>query len=356
MSTTGLKPGGPRSAGAIPKRRVPQVWPEGRRFRILSLDGGGIRGAFPASVLAELERRYGNGHGVGDYFDLITGTSTGGILALGIGAGLSASELRDLYVIRGSKIFPERKRSIFGCLKTAIQRTRHWFLYLYNRKALEEVLTDKLAGKLFGESHNRLCIPAFDGKHSEVFVYKTPHHVDYKFDRFEKMVTVGLATAAAPTYFQPLNHGGYQLVDGGVWANNPIMIGVVEALICFDVSPEQIDVLSIGCGDDPYIISWWQRFGGKLFWADSIFAAMRLQSLAATNQARLLLGPCSVIRLEPSQQNPPIDLDDYRRAVDLLPADALAVVDALGDRIRDKFFVAPAEVYTPVPVDPERPQ
>jgi patatin-like phospholipase/acyl hydrolase len=97
------------------------------------------------------------------------------------------------------------------------------------------MLTDKLGDRLFGDSKVRLCIPAFEGKHSEVFVFKTPHHRDYKTDRFERMVTVGLATAAAPSYFRPLEHGGYTLVDGGVWSNNPIMLAVIEALICFDI-------------------------------------------------------------------------------------------------------------------------
>ena len=66
------------------------------------------------------------------------------------------------------------------------------------------------------------------------------------------MVTVALATSAAPTYFRPLEHDGYVLVDGGVWANNPVMLAVIEALICFDITREQIDVLSLGCGDRSY--------------------------------------------------------------------------------------------------------
>ena len=68
-----------------------------------------------------------------------------------------------------------------------------------------------LGDRLLEVSRLRLCIPAFDGHHSEVFVFKTPHHPDYKFDRFERMVNIGLATAAAPTYFKPLEHGGYIL-------------------------------------------------------------------------------------------------------------------------------------------------
>ncbi|MBC7737164.1 MAG: patatin-like phospholipase family protein [Candidatus Saccharibacteria bacterium] len=98
-----------------------------------------------------------------------------------------------------------------------------------------------------------LCIPAFDGTHEEVFVYKTPHHPDYKFDRREKTVNIGLATSAAPSFFAPLKNGPHHLVDGGVWANNPIILAMIEALICFDIEPTQVDVLGIGCRDDPYL-------------------------------------------------------------------------------------------------------
>ncbi len=227
-----------------------------------------------------------------------------------------------------------------------------YFRYRYERDAVERLLTEKLQGKLFGESLNRLIVPSFDGKNSEVFVYKTPHHVDYKFDRFEKMVNVGLATSAAPTFFRPFPNGGYQLVDGGVWANNPIMLAVIEAMICFTVQPEQIEVLSIGTGEDPYVVSRMQiAFGGKLVWSDSIFAAMRLQSMSATNQARLLLGPPAVTRLLPASFTPPIDLDDWRRARDLLPGEAAKAVTQSGDAIAAKFLAQRADPYVPVPPD-----
>ncbi len=345
-----LKPGGARSAGAIPQRRVPQPWPKGRRFRILSLDGGGIRGVFPATVLAELERRFCGARRVAEYFDLIAGTSTGGILALGLGAGRSAAELERLYIDRGPEIFPERGRSFAGRVKSLFQDGMQFLLYRYDRTAIIKVISDTLGDKLFGESTNRLCIPAFDGKHSEVFVYKTPHHSDYKFDRFEQMRNVALATSAAPTFFQPFKSGGYQLVDGGVWANNPVMLAVIEALICFDINPTQIDVLTIGCGEDPYPVkARHTAFGGSLFWADAIFAAMRLQSMAATSQARLLLGPPSVVRLLPQNFTPPIALDDSRRAIELLPPEAVAAVEASATRIASMFFARPVDPYVPLP-------
>jgi patatin-like phospholipase/acyl hydrolase len=235
-------------------------------------------------------------------------------------------------------------------MKAWIQDKKHYARYLYDRTALERMLTDKLGDRLFGDSKVRLCIPAFEGKHSEVFVFKTPHHRDYKTDRFERMVTVGLATAAAPSYFRPLEHGGYTLVDGGVWSNNPIMLAVVEALICFDISRDQIDVLSLGCGDDRYVVSEPQIIKGGLWhWKTIMEAAMRLQSSAATNQVRLLLGPPSVMRLDAPTFSPVIRMDDWRRSVaELVPA-ATRVVVSQGDDIASKFLREAATLFVPVP-------
>ena len=87
-----------RSSGALRRRRVPLEWPSGREFRILSMDGGGIRGIFPASLLAGLEERYLGEQPLAGYFDLIAGTSTGGIIALGLGAGLRAADVQRVFV------------------------------------------------------------------------------------------------------------------------------------------------------------------------------------------------------------------------------------------------------------------
>jgi uncharacterized protein len=346
-----FRPGDPRSKGAIPQRRIPQDWPKDRRFRILSVDGGGIKGLFPATVLAEIERRYLGGASIAEYFDLVAGTSTGGIIALGLGAGLTAAEMADLYATRGEEVFPQSSDTLWGRLWSSWRGARSFVQYNYERAPLEALLMDALGDKLLGDSAVRLCIPAFEGKHSEVFVFKTPHHRDYKFDRFEPMVKVALATAAAPTYFRPLKRQGYTLVDGGVWANNPIMLAVIEAMICFDLVPSQIDVLSLGCGDDPYIVSPLQSaLGGKLAWYDLIFAAMRLQSLAATNQARLLLGPPAVRRLDPPVNPRPIMLDDFRRSQDELVPAARKAVDEHGDALAAAFLGSRAHHYEPVPL------
>jgi predicted acylesterase/phospholipase RssA len=305
---------------------------------------------FPATVLAELERRYLGGASVAGYFDLVAGTSTGGIIALGLGAGLKASELAEIYERRGPEIFPEPMRSPVGRVRALLRAARHYLHYHYERDALHKVLTEILGDKLFGDSVVRLCIPAFEGKHSEVFVFKTPHHRDYKFDRFEPMVKVAMATSAAPTYFRPFEHGGYTLVDGGVWANNPVMLAVIEAMICFDIGREQIDVLSLGCGEDPYVVSPAQmKAGGKLAWSDVIFAAMRLQSLSAVNQARLLLGPPAVRHVDPPANPNPIMLDDFRRSLDELVPAARTAVDEHGARLAADFLATPADRFVPVP-------
>jgi patatin-like phospholipase/acyl hydrolase len=332
-----LRPGEARSAGAIPHRRIPLPWPKDRPFRILSIDGGGIRGIFPAAALAAIERQYTGGNSVADYFDLAVGTSTGGIITLGLGAGLEASDILDLYLNRGRDIFnPQEGSGLKG-----------YWRYRYNREALSGILDETFRGKSLGESRLRLCIPAFEGKHSEVYVFKTPHHDNFPTDRHEKMVTVALATAAAPTYFRPYEHGGYILVDGGVWANNPIMLGLVEALTSFDVTREKIEILSIGCGDEPYVVSDAQmQKGGMWHWKNVVFASMRLQSLAATNQARLLLGPPAVVRLEPPDYSPPIELDDCDRAATLLPSAAEDAVSKQAEQLAG-FFKDPAAPYVP---------
>ena len=279
------------------------------------------------------------GGSIADHFDLIGGTSTGGIIALGLAAGKSAREIRDLYVHRGSQIFPPVWDNVLGRIWKAFRNNiLNTAIYRYNRCALERELREFLGAKLIGESSVRLVVPAFDGRFSEVFVFKTRHHADYTQDWRQPMVDVALATSAAPTIYRPLNAGGYLLIDGGVWANNPTMLAVIEAMTTYDVPRERIKVLSIGCGDEPYKVTRRMTWGGLWQWRKIIGAAMRAQSLAATNQARLLLGPSNVLRIEPSNVGSPIELDDYRRAADeLLPA-AAASVAAYRAQVQQMFL------------------
>ncbi|MCB1738373.1 MAG: patatin-like phospholipase family protein, partial [Gammaproteobacteria bacterium] len=163
-------------------------------FRILSLDGGGIKGAFAASVIATLEEN--TGCAAADHFDLIAGTSTGGIIAIGLGLGLPARKICDFYAEKGPTIFPGT---------SLVQRTEGFFRQLFGPKHSQAVLRDALAEvfgqRKFGESKCRLAIPAYDAIGGRIFVIKTAHHERFRYDVDAPAVEVALATSAAPTYF-----------------------------------------------------------------------------------------------------------------------------------------------------------
>ena len=333
----------PRSASVRESRRVPLDWPADRDFRILSIDGGGIRGIFPAAFLAALEDRYLNGSSISRYFDLITGTSTGGVIAIGIGAGLPAAEIRNIYIERGREIFQSNY-----ALPRWTMKIKRLFYRGYNIEALKAILCEHLGDMKLGESHNRLCIPSCDGKFGDLCVFKTPYHPDFEMDGSRSMVDVAAATSAAPTYFQPLEHGGYTLFDGGVWSNNPIMVGLVDALSCFDVPRDRVRILSIGCGSTTYRVKAWKRWlGGVLAWHDIIEGMMYFQSLSAVGQAGLLLGRNRITRVDACLRGRSIDPDDWGRATaELLPA-ANAAIDRHGDHVASSFLDSRAAPYKP---------
>lgn len=338
-----------RSAGALKSRRVLQPWPKDRDFRILAIDGGGIRGVFPAAVLAGLEKAYTGGTSVADYFDLIVGTSTGGIIALGLGAGLPAARLRDMYTKRGREIFPPIKNWLPESMQRRLSKLYRIFRYRYDREALANVLTETLGNTKFGDARNRLCIPSFEGEHGEVYIFKTPHHPDFGIDRHETMVKIGLATSAAPTFYRPLEDGGYTFVDGGIWANNPVMIGVVDALTCFDVSRRQIRILSLGCGETRYDVGRKKiSQGGMWQWRDVFEATMRLQSQNALGQSGLLIGADSVTRVDVPPSDVQIELDDSVQAIAVLPGIAEGALDQFGESIATRFLVEPTIPYAPI--------
>jgi uncharacterized protein len=323
----------PRSSFSAAKRRHRLHWPQGQPLRILSIDGGGIKGIFPAALLSNWERRYVGGRSISECFDLITGTSTGGILALGLGAGKTAGEMLKMYLEEGESIFPP------GWLWRILRRMRGSALYRYDRSALTTALKSALRDKTLSESSVRLCIPAFEGHHGEVYIFKTPHHPDYKIDGTEYLVKIGQATAAAPSYFRALDSGGYRFVDGGIWANNPIMIGITDALACYDIEPSQLEVLSIGCGRKPLRVGWAKAIGGFVSWSNVIVAAMDSQSQNAMGQARLIAGPENVVRIEP-EVAAPIGLDDWQRASTELPPEADRAAMKHDGQIK-RFFNAP---------------
>lgn len=323
-----------RSEGTRHDLRPAQDWPSDRPFKLLSIDGGGVRGLLPALILAGLEDRYLGGKPIGRCFDMITGTSTGGIIALGLGLGLRARDIAELYLERGSRIFPSGNAMV-----RLLRRMRGLMTPVHDRRVLEAELRRVLGHATFGDSIVPLCIPAFEGRYGEPYIFKTPHHPDYKRDGRERMVDVALSTAAAPTIYEAVERDGYTFVDGGVWANNPVMIGVVDALTCFQIERRQMKVLSLGTGRARLRTTRPVAAGGKLHWASHfVNAAMAAQSHNALGQAYLLLGKDHVLRLDGPETEAPVDMDDVRRAIAELPGVATAMLEAGATRVAAEFL------------------
>lgn len=214
-----------------------------RPFKILSIDGGGIKGLYSSTILEHLEGKFKCA--TSDYFDLICGTSTGGLIALALALKIPAAEISQFYQNFGKLIFPKKSKI------NAILRQTFW-KGKYSDKPLRDSLAAVFGDKKIGDAQNLLCIPSYSITDARPWVFKYDHR-EGQLDRDNKAlcIDVALATAAAPTYF-PLSDIEYydhkQFIDGGVWANNPTLVGVVEALTYFVGKGKQfnsIEVLSI---------------------------------------------------------------------------------------------------------------
>jgi uncharacterized protein len=210
------------------------------RFQVLALDGGGAKALFSAHVLARLEADLQIR--IADSFDLITGTSAGGIIALAMGAGLRPAEIVAAYQRLVTTVFPQNRRR----WRRIQGRLTH---PSYDASALRNALHDVLGDRLLGDSSKRLVIPSWDVHKGSVHIFKTPHHERLRRDWRIPMVDVALATAAAPTYFAAAHVDGHRLIDGGVWANNPSVVGITEGVSTLGYPLPKIGVLNIGTTD-----------------------------------------------------------------------------------------------------------
>lgn len=209
---------------------------QGGRFQILALDGGGAKALFSAHVLAHIEEDLGVR--ITDHFDLIAGTSAGGIVALGLGAGLSPKDIADRFGDLVDRVFPGRLQR-----RARLSRLRE---PAYDGDVLRDVLVDVLGDRTLGDSCMRLVIPSWDLQRGEVHIFKTRHNERLTRDWRIKMVDVALATTAAPTYFRAAHVRDAPLIDGGVWANNPSVLAIGEAVSMLGVPLEAIRVLNVG--------------------------------------------------------------------------------------------------------------
>lgn len=231
-----------------------------KKFRVLSLDGGGIRGIFPAVILSEIEKdlkaKNNENWQIYQNVDLIFGTSTGGILALALSLGIPAEEIKNLYFNNAKNIFGNKK-GFFKCINYSS----------HDRTNLKNLLED-----VFKKYHNKTLIPKlkdckvpvgvsiYDLSIGKPSVLKSLYHPRLTRDPNLPLLDAALSTSSAPTYFDPYSGNMYKdmkgdvlqfknKVDGGVWANNPSLIALIEAQKAFKKEIININLLSIGTGE-----------------------------------------------------------------------------------------------------------
>lgn len=324
--------------------------------RILSIDGGGILGTFPAAFLAGLEQHL-NGRPIGSYFDLIAGTSTGGIIAIGLAMGLRASDLLELYEKRGPEIFGQGRGPVADLVLGKLRLGRWLLMNKHDASDLRAVLADVLGQKRIGDAKTRLLIPAWNPVARSVYIYKTAHHVRLRNDYKSLAVDAAMATAAAPTYFRHhVTQHAVGLTDGGTWANNPTALGVVEAITMLGWPSQSLHVLSLGCLEETYTLRKWAGIGTLGSKIVKLF--MDGQSHGAMGIAKLLTGHEhereAIYRINHIVPYNTYKMDDTRVIQDLkglghsFARDRQPVLDPV-------FFSQPAEAFSPVYVLDQEP-
>lgn len=269
---------------------------EKKKFRILSIDGGGIRGLLPAKVLAELERELEfscPGKKLYEHFDLICGTSTGAILAIGIALGIPAVDLVRFYNEQAKMIFPK------WYLKVIPSKGRAIFTSIYSnknlRKKLEEIYSAANGGipPIMNDLKTKVCIPVFNGNDGQINILKTRHHDEYCRDYKLPAHEVALSSASAPVYFPPHTFSfeneygkgtNVNMIDGGIFANNPSMIGILEATEKLGYDFSDISLLSLGTGKGKHIIKSGWKSKDIWYW---LLPKPRLLDIILDSQAQI---------------------------------------------------------------------
>lgn len=207
-----------------------------KRFQILALSGGGYRGLFSARILEQIEEEFGGQ--IADRFDLVSGTSVGGILALGLASRIPATKLKEIFLAHGRRIFQPRTRMLW----------KGYFSSIYDNRYLRNLLESDefFGGRLLGDSRTRLLIPSVNYTSGAPQIFKTPHHENFMHDHRLRMVDVAMATSAAPVFFPAYEFNSQQYVDGGLVANAPGLLAVHEAQHFLRQKLEDVHVLSIG--------------------------------------------------------------------------------------------------------------
>lgn len=244
-------------------------------FQILALSGGGYRGLYTAKIIADVEHEINAP--IATRFDLITGTSIGGILALALALEIPAQRIVDLFTEHGEAIF-KRRWSLWGLVRAP-----------YSPAPLTCILMDPdlFGERLLGACKHPVIIPSLSYSTGQPVLFKTPHHPDFKRDHRHRVVDVALATSAAPAYFPRHVFNNGQYVDGGLYANAPGLLGLHEALKFFDQDLQHVRLLSVGTMSSRFTVDPRQnREGGVRDWGNwsPISMSRRLFGLSISAQ------------------------------------------------------------------------
>ena len=331
---------GPRKSAINPA--PPRLMTAPDRFRILSLDGGGVRGAYSAAVLKEIEES--TGKRIVEHFDLVAGTSTGGIIALGLGLGCSAADLLTFYKLRGEDIFPST-----GVYQRWRARLRWAVRPKFSPEALDAAFTDVFRDRLLGESSCRLLIPSYDAVAGAVHVFKTRHDERVLRDHTRRAAEVARATSAAPTFLPMFGSSwGQSFLDGGLWANCPSAIAVAEATAVLGVPLKAIQLLSVGTTTEAFSIEDRGAGGGLIHYGKNLIKLLQqAQDVGSWSQTRLLLGD-RAYRISAVVKPNRFELDDARGINSLV---ALGVHDGRhnASKVAATFLDVPAPPFRPIP-------
>jgi patatin-like phospholipase/acyl hydrolase len=289
----------------------------GNPFRILSIDGGGIRGVYPAHILRCIEERLQID--LYESFDMIAGTSTGSIIAAGIATGVPAVNIVEMYKKHGTGIF--KKKRFYWPGKKLRNMLQPMFGSVYDAQYLKRMLADVFQEKRLGEIVKPLLLPSTDIGNGCVHVLKSGYSKEFTRDNNVLVKDAVLASCSAPTYFDPHKLDHYLLADGGLWANNPALAAVIDAQKRLSIAQTDIRVLTLGTGHSKtmYGIDNSRKWGLITGWKHKEFISfiLSLQSQSAMNYLNLQLRPEQILRID-FESDLPLPLDDVSKIDDLL--------------------------------------
>lgn len=304
----------------------------GTTFKILAIDGGGIRGVYPAHILKRIAEAFEIN--IYEHFDLIAGTSTGAIVASSIACQISPSDIVEFYKTKGEGLFSNKRYWKWKFVLT-LKQLESGIKSLHSNDGLYNALGEVFKDTKLGDISKPLLLPATDIGNGNVLIFKSQFSPAFVRDKNIKVKDAVMASCAAPTFFDPHKVDTYLSCDGGLWANNPALAAVIEAQHRLKIDQSRIKVFSIGTGfpKTAYGVAKRKFWGLVSGWRGAEFVSfmMALQAQATQNYLKLLLNQEQILRI-----NFETDLE--------LTLDDVSQIDELVSRADSDFTYASAAI------------